>query len=667
MQRDLIVYGGTEAGVICAVQAARLGMATALVSESSYLFGFFPSLGAWETHYSGFRAPLSEEVSQEIVSYYRDTYGEGSKELYACLNRDSNNPMITFEPHVAEAVLGDLINRERNLEVYAPMRLLRISHQESRIESVVFENNDHRPIAFTADTVIDCSYMGDLAALTGANYRLGRESREEFSEPHAGRVFTTWKEGRYPRDAVDGKLELLPTWSTGELLPGSTGTGDKRIQDYSYRLCLSSDPKNRIFPSMPVGYERSRYLAVVESPDVKKTKRYPLQHRWLTHTLEEMVERDHLFHGHKLPRNKRSWNATNFTGAAYGYPESGPQARQAIEKAHRNHALGLLYFLQNDPAMPEGYRRMARRWGLAKDEFCDHGNRPPVIYAREGRRFEGTYLYREQDCLLHPGLARAPIHHDGIAITEFPLDSLPCSTDRVDGSLPDGQFFEKDLTRPGSLPYRCLIPSGISNLLVPTAPSVTHCAWGTVRQSSCLLHLAEVSARAALLAHKRGQTVAQLPAERLQVYLVRNRLMPSFFNDFDMSGSEPWIPAISFLATRGFFWNYDADPNAALTTGTAVAWIEAFRSWTDGPTPGPNEIAQAVRQAEEKGDRTKLSHDKFDRRLHGGATSEHLTAASSRRMHISRGTAATALFERYLAQFQERGPVEEKTPQDSSR
>ena len=87
-----------------------------------------------------------------------------------------------------------------------------------------------------------------------------------------------------------------------------------------------------------------------------------------------------------------------------------------------------------------------------------------------------------------PGLARASIHHDGIAITEFPLDSLPCSTDRFEGSLPDGQFFEKNLTRPGSLPYRCLIPSGISNLLVPTAPSVTHCAWGTVRQSSCLLH-----------------------------------------------------------------------------------------------------------------------------------------------------------------------------------
>ena len=657
MQRDLIVYGGTEAGVICAVQAARLGLATALVSESSYLFGFFPSLGAWETHYSGFRAPLSEEVRQRIVSYYRETYGERSEELSTCLDRDANNPMITFEPHVAELVLRRLIEREENLEVHAPMRLLKVVREGNQIESVFFQKKDHRPIAFSADTFIDCSYMGDLAALAGAQYRLGRESREEFSEPHAGRIFTTWKEGRYPQDAVEGKLRLSATWTTGEVLPESTGAGDRRIQDYSYRCCLSSDPDNRILPAMPHGYDRSRYLAVVESPDVKKTKRYPLQHRWLTHTLEEMVERDHLFHGHKLPRNKRNWNATNFTGAANDYPESGPQARRAIEKAHRNHALGLLYFLQNDHAIPEGYRRIARRWGLARDEFRTHGNRPPVIYAREGRRFEGSYFYREQDCLLRPGLARAPIHHDGIAITEFPLDSLPCSTDRVEDSLPDGQFFEKDLTRPGSLPYRCLIPSGTFNLLVPTAPSVTHCAWGTVRQSSCLLHLAEVSARAALLAHKRGETVAQLPAERLQVYLVRNRLMPSFFNDFDMSGSEPWIPAISFLATRGFFWNYDADPDAALTTSTAVAWVEAFRSWTDGPTPDPNEIAQAVRQAEEKGDRTKLSHDEFDRRLHGATVPGRTAAAPSQGPHINRGTAAVKLFKRYLAQLQKRAPV----------
>ena len=653
VQKSLIVYGGTEAGVICAIQAARLGMATVLISESSYLFGYFPSLGAWETHYAGFRAPLSEEVRQEIISHYRDTFGDGSEELSTCLNRDSNNPMITFEPHVAELVLGRLIEREENLEVFAPIRLLRVLCEGSRIESVVFEHEDHRQISFTADTVIDCSYMGDLSALTGAKFRIGREGREEFSEPHAGRIFTRWREGRYPREAVDGKLNLLPTWTTGELLPESTGAGDRRIQDYSYRLCLSSDPNNRILPSMPDGYDRSRYLAVVESPDFKKTKRYPLQHRWLTHTLEEMVERDHLFHVHELPGKKRSWNATNFTGAAYDYPESGPQARQTIEKAHRNHALGLLYFLHNDPAMPEKYRRMARRWGLAKDEFSDHGNRPPCIYAREGRRFEGAYLYREQDCLLRPGLARAPIHQDGIAITEFPLDSLPCSTDRVEGSLPDGQFFEKDLTRPGSLPYRSLIPNGIANLLVPTAPSVTHCAWGTVRQSSCLLHLAEVSARAAHLAREHGQTVADLPADRLQIHLARNQLMISFFNDFDMENTEPWVPAISFLATRGFFWNYDATPNTALTTGTAMAWIGAFRSWSDGPTPDPNDIAQAVRAAEETGDRKRLSPAEFDRLLHGGDAPERPSSGvSSPGLSLSRGAAASTLFEKYLAQLE---------------
>ncbi len=648
VDKDLIVYGGTEAGVVCAVQAARLGMVTALVSESSYLFGFFPSLGAWETHYPGVREPLSEEIRQKIISHYRNTYGEGSAEFRTCVHLDSNNPMVTFEPHVAEATLQELIEREEKLQVYAPLHLVEVSQKDGRIEAVIFERDDRKRVKFAADTVIDCSYTGDLAAAAGLKYRLGRESREEFSEPHAGRIFTTWKEGRYPREAVEGKLNLLPTWTTGELLPESTGAGDRRIQDYSCRLCLSSDPDNQIHPDMPDGYDRSRYLAIVEPPEVKESKHYPLHHRWLTHSLEEMVKRDHLFHGHELPRNKRSWNATNFTGAANGYPESGPQERKAIEKAHFNHSLGLLYFLQNDEAMSAKFKRMARQWGLAKDEFREHNHLPPSIYLREGRRFEGAYIYREQDCLVHPELSRAPIHHDGIAFTDFALDSLPCSTDRVNGSLPEGQFFEKDRTRPGSMPFRCMIPNGLANLLVPTAPSVTHCAWGTVRQTTCLLHFAAVCAHAAHLAHACRESVGALPADKLQIHLAKNRLMISFFNDFDMRNTAPWVPAVQFLATRGFFWSYDAAPEAPLTWGTAVAWIEAFKSWMKNPPPDPNAIARAVREAEEKGDRSDLSPNEFDLLWNGRPTADGRASIISPTRPISRGAAATAFFEEYI-------------------
>ena len=247
-----------------------------------------------------------------------------------------------------------------------------------------------------------------------------------------------------------------------------------------------------------------------------------------------MMDNDHLFHGHALPGDKRSWNATNFTGEGKLFAMANAEERKQIEEKHLFHALGLLYFLQNDREVPASVQKEAQRWGLAKDEFEENNNLPPSMYIREARRFHGHYVYREQDCLRVEPLDRAPIHRDGVAFTEFALDSLPCTTDRLNGSLPDGQFFEKDKSLPGSLPLRCLIPLGIQNLIVPTNPSVTHCAWGTVRQSACLLHLAEVSAYTVELSIRTGTALPSLPTMALQIALVEKGTMISFFNDFDM-------------------------------------------------------------------------------------------------------------------------------------
>ena len=613
-EADFLAFGGTEVAIFVAVRAARCGLKTVLLSQSEHAFGSFPSLGAWETHYLGCRAPLSHEVRQKIIDYYRKTYGENSTRLRECLSLEDNNPMVTFEPQVAEKVLRELMKAEPNLRVYSSCHLSKVIMDDGKIRSVLCRQGD-KVLEFAATCFADCSYTGDLGARAGADFFMGRESRSRYGEPHAGQIFTNWKQGRFPKASVEGRLNLLPTWTTTDPLEGSTGEGDENIQDYSYRLCLSEDPENRLLPSMPLGYNRKHFAPLLLPVEEKAKLPLPFHHRWLTQSIEEMMGKDHLFHGHALPGRKRSWNATNFTGAGRGYPTTDGEGRLAIEVQHLNHAMGLLYFLQNDSEVPGNIQCEARKWGLARDEFFENDHIPPALYVREGRRFKGAYVYREQDCLKAEGLERAPIHRDGIAFTEFALDSLPCSPERFKGSLPNGQFFEKDKSRPGSLPYRCLLPMGISNLLVPTAPSVTHCAWGTVRQTSCLLHLAEVCALAVELSLKLGSDLADLPPLSLQKHLVKNGAMISFFNDFDMAKQETWKEAALLLGNQGFFADYDARPNEPLLKSVAEIWINKVTAVREEEPLNPNDVARMIRKAENGVGREYLKTKEFCRNL----------------------------------------------------
>ncbi|WP_081722288.1 FAD-dependent oxidoreductase [Geminisphaera colitermitum] len=302
--------------------------------------------------------------------------------------------------------------------------------------------------------------------------------------------------------------------------------------------------------------------------------RLPFHHRFLIQTLHEMVENDHVFHGHALPNRKRSWNATNLTGAGKRYAAASPAERRAIECAHATHALGLMWFLQHDPAVPADIRSRALEWGLAGDEFAGTQNLPPQLYVREARRLAGRAVFTEHDALAEPGRERAPVHADSIGITEFSLDSLACTTERLPGTgaLCDGQLFQMENSRPGQVPFGVLLPREIDNLLVVTCVSATHVAWGTIRQTPTLMHLAESAAWALVLARRRGVAPANLDVSEFQRHIVSHGIMISFFNDFDMSCPEPWVPAMQLLGIRGFFPDYDAAPHRVLNEAAAHDW-----------------------------------------------------------------------------------------------
>jgi hypothetical protein len=609
---DLVVGGSTAPGIVAAVRAAREGLNVALVAAGAKLGGSLPSLGAIETHYRGNRAPLLQEFIAGVQAYYRDRYGADSGQYRAC----TGGKMVTFEPHVAEAVLERMVAAEKNLRVWRGFAPAAVEREGGMVRAVLFcHGQTGEPLRLAAHAFIEAGYEGDLMALAGAAFRIGRESREEFGEPRAGRVFTQWLAGVHPRAAAEGRLNLVTAGATtSEPLPGSTGAGDDNIQSYSYRLCLTDDPANRRrLEAPPPGYDRATFAPILLSPAEKEKLPLPFHHRFLIYVLREMVERDHIFHGHALPNRKRSWNATNLTGAGKHYATADAAGRRAIERAHREHALGLMWFLQNDPEMPADLRAQARAWGLARDEFVDTDNVPPQLYVREARRLVGRALFTELDALpvrpstrppaavtgattaahaapCHPlddkpachsmdDNGRAPVHADSIGITEFSLDSLACTTERLPaaGALCDGQLFQMEVSRPGQVPFGVLLPRELDNLLVVTTVSATHVGWGTVRQTPTLMHLAESAAWAVVLAAQQKIAPAGISGGGLQRTLVARGVMITFFNDFDMGAREPWVPAVQYFGARGFFPGYDARPAELLDPTTAAAWAEIAR------------------------------------------------------------------------------------------
>lgn len=583
---DLVVYGSTAPGIVAAVRAAREGLSVALVTAGDYLGGSFPSLGAVESHYRGVRAPLLQEFIERICAYYGRTYGENSAQFRTC----TGGTMTTFEPHIAESILRDWVSAEPRIRWLPGWTPIAVERAGTVIRAINFRASGGGTLRLAGGAFVEAGDEGDIMALAGAEHRVGREARAKFGEPRAGRVFTRWLTGEHPRAAAEGRLNLITARATtSEPLFGSTGEGDDNVQSYSYRLCLTDDPANRrMFASPPPGYDRTRYAPVLLSPAEKDRLALPFHHRFLIYDLLEMVERDHIIHGHALPNRKRSWNATNLTGAGKRYASASPAARREIERQHREHALGLLYFLQNDPAVPGDIRDRARAWGLARDEFVASDNFPPLLYVREARRLAGRATFTEHDALSSLPAApchsiddkserRAPVHADSIGITEFSLDSLACTMERLPGAgaLCDGQLFQMEASRPGQVPFGVLVPREIDNLLVVTTVSASHVGWGTVRQTPTQMHLAESAAWAVVLAARERVAPANVNVEALQRLLVEHGVMITFFNDCDMATPSPWVPAVQFCGARGFFPTYDAGAEDVIDEATAASWARA--------------------------------------------------------------------------------------------
>jgi hypothetical protein len=504
-QADVVVYGGTAGGVVAAVAAARARRSVVLVEPGRHVGGMVSGgLGATDFGNRKTIGGYSREFFNRVREHYTRTYGLNSQQVKDCSDG------FYFEPHVAEKIFNDML-QSAGVSVVLDHRLTSVKRDGSIIEAIVVQAiAGSRQIRLGGRMFIDASYEGDLLALAGVRYTLGREGREKYGEKLAGvQKFSP---------AHQWPIKLSPLSAVGKLSPfiqcdppGKPGAGDKKIQAYNFRLCMTQRPDRMVPFPRPKNYDPARY---------------DLLARYLARRPELNVGQ--LMHPVRLPNGTTDTNnngpfSTDHIGANWDYPEADWNMRRRIYDDHVEYTQGFFYFLAHDARVPARLRDEMNRWGLARDEFTDNGHWPHQLYVREARRMIGEYVMTEKDIMAERR------KEDSVGLGSYNTDSH--HVQRVVG--PDGFILnEGDFqvpVKPYAIPYRSLVPREreCRNLLVPVCMSASHVAYGSIRMEPVYMILGHAAGVAASVAIAENSSVQGIPLGKLREKLLAQKAVLS--------------------------------------------------------------------------------------------------------------------------------------------
>ncbi|WP_342645393.1 FAD-dependent oxidoreductase [Mucilaginibacter sp. CSA2-8R] len=492
---DVCVYGGTSAGVIAAYTAAKLGKSVILVEPGDRLGGLSSGgLGFTDIGNKYVVTGLARDFYRQVGQHY------GKLEQW------------TFEPKVAEAVFLKYA-KTKGITVCLNWRLNSVTKAGTVIKSIQLEQSqqpDAQKRLVVARQFIDCSYEGDLMAKAGVSYTTGREDNSLYNETVSGVQLKN--EHQFPdhidpyKIPGDAKSGLLWGISNAKLEPN--GTGDKKIQAYNFRICLSDDPANRIPITMPEGYDPSKYELLLRYLTAK-----PSKDLWAFLKMSLMPN-------HKTDINNNGPFSTDMIGMNYEYPEADYKTRDAITKAHEDYTKGLLYFAGHDAHMPEHLRAQMLQWGYPKDEYLKSGHFTKQLYVREARRMVGAYVMTQANC------ERNVIVPDGIGMGAYNMDSHNAQRLVVNGMVKNEGDVQLRGISPYPIAYRSITPkqSQCINLTVPVCLSASHMAYGSIRMEPVFMVLGQSSAVAACQAINNHCAIQQIDVTKLQAELKTNPL-----------------------------------------------------------------------------------------------------------------------------------------------
>jgi hypothetical protein len=516
---DVVVYGGTSAGVIAAIQAKRMGHSVVIICPDKHLGGLSSGgLGWTDTGNKQVIGGLARDFYHRVWKHYQtdDAWKWQQRSEYGNKGQGSaaidgeHRTMWIFEPHVAENVFDELV-KEYDIPVFRDEWLDRnsgVTKAGGRIASIRTLNGT----TCFGRMFIDATYEGDLLAAANVDYHVGRESRAQYDEDwngiqtgvlhhghHFGAVTKPISPYVVPGDSSSG---LLPRISAES--PGKFGDADKRIQAYCFRMCLTNDPKNRVPFPKPQGYDPGQYELLVRV----------LEAGW-----REGFKKFDPIPNYKTDTNNHGPFSTDNIGFNYDYPEASYDRRREIINEHEVYQQGLMHFLANSPRVPDDVHAKFAEWGLASDEFVDNGNWPHQIYVREARRMVGKYVMTENELL-----KKRPTP-ESIGMGSYTMDSHNVQRYVTPEGLVQN---EGDIGVSTRGPYEIALGSILpkkkqcENLLVPVCVSSSHIAFGSIRMEPVFMILGQSAATVASMALEEDIAVQDVAYSKLRERLLKD-------------------------------------------------------------------------------------------------------------------------------------------------
>jgi len=523
---DVVVYGGTSAGIIAAIQVSRMGKSVVIIEPSSRVGGLTTGgLGQTDIGNKHAIGGISREFYQNIKKNYNNSknwkwqkkseYRDGGQTKTG----ENENAMWTFEPSAALSVYHKMLNDEK-VEINYNQRLDRnggVIKIEKAIVSITMETGEK----YFAKVFIDATYEGDLMAVAGISYTVGRESNLQYGENlngvQANDTSLTLKgvisiNGKN-HNFVNGVSSYINKGDTSSgVLPyvnaskiGKPGEADKKLQAYCFRMCLTDHPENRIPFSKPIDYNELNYELLFRNYEAGFNE-FP----WIN---SKMPNR-------KTDTNNRTGFSTDFIGQNYEYPEATYKERESIIKKHRTYQQGLMWSLAYHPRIPKNIRDEVSRWGTCKDEFVRKDGWQQQLYIREARRLISDLVMTQKHC---EGI---DIVDDAIGLAAYGMDSH--NTQRYitkDGNVRNEGNVEAKVQGPFPVGYRAIIPkeSECTNLVIPICLSATHIAFGSIRMEPVFMVLGQSAATAAVLAIKNNVALQNVDYDMLREQLIKDK------------------------------------------------------------------------------------------------------------------------------------------------
>jgi hypothetical protein len=578
IEADVCVFGASSGGIAAAVQAARMGKSVVIAEPGRFLGGLTTGgLGATDIGNKAAIGGIAREFYGRVAKHYaqdsawkfesREEYfaKRGSGQSKASDLTSSNATMWTFEPHVAEKILNEMLS-ELKIPIYFEQRLAFVRKEGARISELVTEDAN----MYRAKMFIDATYEGDLMAKSDVSFHVGRESNREYGETLNGiraetpkHQFTVavdpyvkpgdarsgvipfiepahpGRRGRVEGPGADGKADDADKADDNEKTDDAAktddndklddndkagdpehadhrvvlnpGDGDNRVQAYNYRLCFTTNAENRMSIKPPLDYDPAKFelLARYLEALVAAGRRPKLSEFWNPIWLPNQ----------KTDINNNGGFSTDFIGANWRYPEADYTVRDRFVREHEDYTRGFLTFLATSPRVPQDLRAEMKLWGPCKDEFLKTDGWPSQLYVREARRMISDYVMTESHCR---GLEKAT---DSISLAAYNMDSHNVQRVVRNGRIENEGDVQVAPMRPYPISYRSIVPkrSECENLLVPVCLSASHIAYGSIRMEPVFMILGQSAATAACQAIDDKIRVQKVDYAKLRARLLADR------------------------------------------------------------------------------------------------------------------------------------------------